>query len=129
MTKRRIVVITGLFLGLALMWFLSPLLESKTLHSSHQTGITAGQPTVVDFYGEHCGFCQRVEPVIQAMRREYAGKVTFYRVDRENPAEDAVYSFYAIDGTPTYLIFDAKGRYVGQSHNPVAVNEGLKRLL
>ncbi len=41
----------------------------------------AQQPVLVDFWGPQCGPCLAMMPAIEALEREYAGKVTVAKVD------------------------------------------------
>ncbi|QRF75514.1 thioredoxin 2 [Thermoplasmatales archaeon] len=58
---------------------------------------------VVDFWAPWCGPCQMVHPIIEELAREYAGKVTFGRLNvDDNQATSAAFRVRSI---PTILIF------------------------
>lgn len=58
---------------------------------------------VVDFWAPWCGPCQMVHPIIEALAKEYAGKVTFGRLNvDENQATSMMFRVRSI---PTILIF------------------------
>jgi thioredoxin len=60
-------------------------------------------PTVVDFYADWCGPCRTVGPVIESLSREFAGRVSFAKVDTDgNPQLAARYEVMSI---PTVMIF------------------------
>jgi thioredoxin 1 len=61
------------------------------------------QLMVVDFWAEWCGPCRLVEPVIEELAGEYAGKVAFGKVNvDENPGTS---QSFGIQSIPTILVF------------------------
>jgi thioredoxin 1 len=64
---------------------------------------------VVDFWAPWCGPCRMVGPIIEQLSTEYAGKVTFGKLNvDENPM---VPNSYGVQGIPT-LMFFKNGRAV-----------------
>lgn len=69
------------------------------------------EPGVVVFSRESCGVCQGVLPVLEALQREYDGRVNFYYVDAEK--EKNLSRRFSLRGVPQILFFEA-GEYRGR---------------
>lgn len=64
---------------------------------------------VVDCWAEWCGPCWALEPVIEALAKDYAGKAVFAKLDLDrNPEVTDQFNIMAI---PTLLVFK-NGRFV-----------------
>ncbi len=58
-------------------------------------------PAIIDFYADWCGPCKMVEPVLEELAGEYAGKVNFYRIDTD--AEQELASIFGVQSIPSLL--------------------------
>ena len=60
-------------------------------------------PVLVDFYADWCGPCKIVEPTMEALSKEYSGKVKFVKVNVDN--NQGISMKYDIMSIPTAIIF------------------------
>lgn len=65
--------------------------------------LKAATPVLVDFWAEWCMPCRFVAPAVEAVAKEYAGKIRVGKVDVDNNPEAA--SRFGINSIPTILLF------------------------
>lgn len=66
---------------------------------------------VVDCWAEWCGPCKMVAPIIEGLANEYAGRITFGKLNIDENMSVAMK--YRINAIPTMLVFK-NGELVGQ---------------
>jgi thioredoxin len=63
-------------------------------------------PVLVDFYAEWCKPCKQMQPFLEKMEKEMAGKIIIKRIDADqNPA---LLQSMGIEGIPYLILHDGK---------------------
>lgn len=86
--------------------------QSDTLASSPKPvmNTTPGKVTMIDLGATECIPCKMMAPVIEELKKEYAGRAEIIFIDVwKNPAQAKKYGIRAI---PTQIFFDQDGREV-----------------
>ena len=68
--------------------------------------ISSTKPVLVDFFGEWCGPCKIMKPVLESLKRKVGDKVTIIQVDVDK--SPLVASTFNIQGVPTFILFRNK---------------------
>jgi thiol:disulfide interchange protein len=68
-----------------------------------------GKMVLLDFYSAFCGTCRMMEPYVRALETKTAHDVRFERIDLSDAGNEKYLDLYKIQGTPTYVLFDAQG--------------------
>lgn len=64
---------------------------------------SATNPVLVDFSATWCGPCKTLAPTIDAVAKEYDGKLDVYKVDIDEAPNSAAH--FGIQGVPTCIFF------------------------
>jgi len=65
--------------------------------------LEAAEPVVVDFYADWCPPCKMMEPVVEQLAAEFAGKVKIGELNTDHNQEIAIR--YGVMGVPTLGLF------------------------
>ena len=87
--------------------------------------VSSKDPVIVNFSAIRCGFCKALDPLYNKLSEQYKGRLTFYKLVVDFPANHQVLNKVAIQGTPT-LKFYCKGREVGE-HVGYAIEQVLTK--
>lgn len=66
------------------------------------------KPALIDFYADWCGPCKIASPILEEISKEYAGKITVYKIDTQVERELA--GVFGISGIPAFLYIPKKGK-------------------
>jgi thioredoxin 1 len=102
-------------------------LNTLTLSDGSFDGDVLGSavPVLVDFWAEWCGPCRMMEPTIESIAADYAGKVKVGKLNVDDNGTTAMR--FGIRGIPTLLLFK-DGRVVEQRVGAVGKTEVQKML-
>jgi thioredoxin 1 len=65
--------------------------------------VLGGKAVLVDFWAAWCGPCRQLAPVLEALQKELAGRVTVVKLNVDENPETA--SRYDVSGLPTVILF------------------------
>ena len=68
------------------------------------------KPAIIDFYADWCAPCRRAAPILDAVSKEYAGKVNVYKIDTQVERELA--AVFGIQSIPAFLYIPVEGKPV-----------------
>jgi len=86
-----------------------PWLVDETGDTFHAAVEESALPVLVDFWAPWCGPCRLIEPVVERLARDLAGRLKVVKVNSDLAPELA--QRFDVRGIPTLLIFD-HGRVV-----------------
>ena len=87
----------------------TPGLETQS-EADFRKALSGGKPMVVDFGSNSCIPCRQLRPVLQTIRKDYAGKLEVLIIDIRNNQKLA--AEYQIQMIPTVVFFDPAGKEV-----------------
>ena len=82
-------------------------------------------PVLVDFWSSWCPPCKMVEPVIDKLEKEYAGKLKVCKINVDK--YPSIAAKYNIKGVPTFIIFK-DGEIIFRDFGAKSENQ-LKRII
>jgi thioredoxin len=77
--------------------------------SNPQEWVYKGEkPGLIDFYADWCRPCKITSPILDELAKEYAGKITIYKVNVDKEKELA--GVFGVQSIPTFLFMPMKGQ-------------------
>lgn len=92
----------------------SPNVMNVTAETWEKEVLESEIPVIVDFWHERCSWCLELNPVLEEVSTEYAGRAKFVKLNvLENRENRQVAIQYGVMSTPTMKFF-CEGRIVGE---------------
>ena len=66
------------------------------------------KPAMIDFYADWCGPCKIAAPILEEISKEYAGKITIYKIDTQ--VEQELATVFGVSGIPAFLYIPVNGK-------------------
>lgn len=67
---------------------------------------------LLEFYADWCGICQEMEPYITTLQTEECAGFHVLKLNIDKPDNKKYADMYGIEGVPTFILFDKKGKSV-----------------
>lgn len=64
------------------------------------------KPAIIDLYADWCGPCRKVAPIMKELAKEYAGKITIYKVNVDKEQELA--ALFNATSIPLFVLIPLK---------------------
>lgn len=82
---------------------MSDAIKYVTDASFEQDVLKSDKPVLLDFWAEWCGPCKMIAPVLDAIAKEYAGKLTVVKLNIDDNPQTPQH--YGVRGIPTLMLF------------------------
>jgi len=99
-------------------------LLSLTKDNFHQS-IKGSLPTLVEFGATWCGYCKMQEPILEALKSVYEGKINFVKVDTDECKDISIE--FGVKALPTIILFN-DGKIVAQAQGMQEADEIIELL-
>ena len=86
---------------------------TSTLIEAYQKALVDGKPIFLEFYGELCPACVRMEPIVMELEEKYKDKIAFIIVDVNDPESRKLIEEYRVFSIPYFIYIDSNGEIAG----------------
>ena len=90
-------------------------LTDKISRSAYDSIVKSNQTVLIDFYAPWCGPCKKMQPLLDELTIEYAGKALIFRINIDENKK--LSKELGIDEIPFFKLYKGgveKGNYIGQ---------------
>lgn len=110
-TTGKVTIITVVALLVLCIFLVKTSQDQKAVDTEPAAAIAQwtepGLPVFVDFSADWCPYCKEMEHVIEELKQEYAGKVSFVTVNIDEQRKVA--QAFGVSSVPAYLTLDSEG--------------------
>jgi len=99
-------------------------------YQAYNEALEADKPMVVEFYADWCGACVMMEPVIMALKEQYAGEVEFIVADVDLEETGALLEMDRFEAMyiPTFYFINSEGETVSYVSDVLEFEEMQERI-
>ncbi|MBA3857110.1 MAG: hypothetical protein C0507_09415 [Cyanobacteria bacterium PR.3.49] len=90
------------------------------------------KPTVIDFYASWCQPCKQTNQALDKLKGSYGDKVSFMRVDVDDPNNERIIDQYEVSPIPTLVFLNGEGEVVTFTigfSGEKGIDDGIKKIL
>lgn len=110
-TAGKVAIVTVVVLLIFGVFMLKMSQDEKAVNMEPEAAVaewtSAGLPVFVDFTADWCPYCKEMEPIIEEIKQEYAGKMHFVTVNVDEQRKIA--QAFGTGSVPSYAVLDAQG--------------------
>ncbi len=81
--------------------------------------LASGRPVLLEFYSDYRIACLKAKPVVDGLEDELGDQAVFLRADLLADVGAALGARYEVDATPTFLVFDRRGKLIVKQRGKV----------
>jgi thiol-disulfide isomerase/thioredoxin len=78
------------------------------------TSQPVGLPQFLFFYADWCPYCQRMQPIVDALEQQYAGRIEVLRLNVDDASTQSKAIQFGVSGIPHMILLTAGGQKAAQ---------------
>ncbi len=86
--------------------------DTFTSMETLQTALSAGTPTVIEFYSNQCSICLISKPKVDQLEKDLKGQASLLRLSVKDEVGRTQALRWGVRGVPTFFVLDGAGEIV-----------------